>query len=489
MNKWYQLKSYSLRQRIFMSMILLTVFSSILISLVSIFHFRYEAQKYHEERLSRKENAIKQHIEYILKNTPYKLTEENTFKIFRNKIFELSDIHGLEVNFFNLKGRLILSSNPYYYTKKKTIQLKKETLDKLESSSNQRILFIRLNRDDQNVIASYSYIKNNNFKSFAILNVPYVESNDFYNEEISNFLKRYAQVYIVMLIFSIYFSFTLSKTITKSLTQISEKIELTRLNQRNEKLALQPGDQEINALIQSYNNMVDELEESAQKLAQSEREYAWREMAKQVAHEIKNPLTPMKLTVQSFQRRFNPDDPNITKKLNDYSETLIQQIDTMSAVANAFSNFASMPAQDNESLNIVKVAKIALEIFNEDYIRFISNEDEVILHFDKTQLIRIITNLVKNAIQAIPEEQKEKLVEVKLERTKSTVRLYVKDNGIGIAEDQKQLIFEPKFTTKNSGMGLGLAIIKNIVENYNGFITFESTLGLGSTFCVELPIK
>ncbi|WP_291275837.1 HAMP domain-containing sensor histidine kinase, partial [Flavobacterium sp.] len=299
----------------------------------------------------------------------------------------------------------------------------------------------------------------------------------------------YAQVYIVMLIFSIYFSFTLSKTITKSLTQISEKIELTRLNQRNEKLALQPGDQEINALIQSYNNMVDELEESAQKLAQSEREYAWREMAKQVAHEIKNPLTPMKLTVQSFQRKFNPDDPNITQKLNDYSETLIQQIDTMSAVANAFSNFASMPAQDNESLNIVKVAKIALEIFNEDYIRFISNEDEVILHFDKTQLIRIITNLVKNAIQAIPEEQKEKLVEVKLERTKSTVRLYVKDNGIGIAEDQKQLIFEPKFTTKNSGMGLGLAIIKNIVENYNGFITFESTLGLGSTFCVELPIK
>lgn len=489
MNKWYQLRSYSLRQRIFLSMILLTIFSSILISLVSIFHFRYEAQKYHEERLSRKENSIKQHIEYIIRNTPYTLTEENTFKIFRNKIFELSDIHGLEVNFFNLSGRLILSSNPKYYIQKKSITLKKNTLKKLKESSNQRILFVRLNEDDQNIISSYSYIKNNNFKNFAILNVPYVESNDFYNEEIETFMKRYAQVYLIMLIFSIYFSFALSKTITKSLTQISERLELTQLNQRNEKLNLQPGDQEINALILAYNTMVDKLEESAHKLAQSEREFAWREMAKQVAHEIKNPLTPMKLTVQSFQRKFNPDDPNIVNKINDYSETLIQQIDTMSAVASAFSNFATMPAQENESLNFVKVAKIALEIFNEDYIQFISEEESITIHFDKTQLIRIITNLVKNAIQAIPDEQEEKIVQVVLERTDHKVKLIVKDNGIGIEESKKELIFEPKFTTKSSGMGLGLAIIKNIIENYDGFITFESELGKGSTFIVELPIK
>lgn len=489
MNKWYQLRSYSLRQRIFLSMILLTIFSSILISLVSIFHFRYEAQKYHEERLSRKENSIKQHIEYIIRNTPYTLSEKNTFKIFRNKIFELSDIHGLEVNFFNLSGRLILSSNPKYYIQKKTLTLKKNTLKKLKESSNQRILFVRLNEDDQNVISSYSYIKNNNFKNFAILNVPYVESNDFYNEEIETFLKRYAQVYLVMLIFSIYFSFALSKTITKSLTQISERLALTQLNQRNEKLILQPGDQEINALILAYNGMVEKLEESAQKLAQSEREYAWREMAKQVAHEIKNPLTPMKLTVQSFQRKFNPNDPNIVTKINDYSETLIQQIDTMSAVAGAFSNFATMPAQENESLNFVKVAKIALEIFNEEYIQFLSEEESITIHFDKTQLIRIITNLVKNAIQAIPEEQEFKIVQVILERTGQSVRLLVKDNGIGIDANKKELIFEPKFTTKSSGMGLGLAIIKNIIENYNGFITFESELGKGSTFIVELPIK
>ena len=151
--------------------------------------------------------------------------------------------------------------------------------------------------------------------------------------------------------------------------------------------------------------MVDKLEESATMLAQSEREQAWREMAKQVAHEIKNPLTPMRLTVQSFERKFNPEDPDLKQKLNDYSKTLIQQIDTMSSVASAFSNFASMPAQQNETLNVVEVVEFSLDIFNEDYLIFESDEEEIITKMDRTQLVRIITNLVKNAIQAIPEEQ------------------------------------------------------------------------------------
>ena len=212
-------------------------------------------------------------------------------------------------------------------------------------------------------------------------------------------------------------------------------------------------------------------------------------MAKQVAHEIKNPLTPMKLTVQSFQRKFNPTDPESIQKLNDYSETLIQQIDTMTAVASAFSNFASMPLQQNEWVDVVKVIKMALEIFNEDYILFNTKETVILGNFDKTQLIRITTNLVKNAIQAIPEEQEEKLVLVQLVKTSNSVILSVQDNGIGIENEQKEVIFEPKFTTKSSGMGLGLAIIKNIVENYNGTISVSTELGKGTIFSIELPLN
>jgi nitrogen fixation/metabolism regulation signal transduction histidine kinase len=234
--------------------------------------------------------------------------------------------------------------------------------------------------------------------------------------------------------------------------------------------------------------MVDELEISAVKLAQSEREEAWREMAKQVAHEIKNPLTPLRLTVQSFQRKFDPNDPDLKQKLNDYSKTLIQQIDTMSSVASAFSNFASMPAQQNETLNVVNVVELTLDIFNEYYIVFESEEKEIISKIDRTQLIRVITNLVKNAIQSIPENQSEKTILVSVKKEENNVLILVKDNGIGIETENIDRIFEPKFTTKNSGMGLGLGIIKNIIENYKGSITFETEQGKGATFTVSLPI-
>ena len=292
-----------------------------------------------------------------------------------------------------------------------------------------------------------------------------------------------------MFIISILLSYLLSSNITKSISQISEKLEVTQLNERNQKLTLQPGNQEINGLILAYNNMVDTLEESAQKLAQSEREHAWREMAKQVAHEIKNPLTPMRLTIQSFQRKFDVNDPNIDQKLKDYSETLIQQIDTMTTVASAFSNFANMPSQQNELLNIVQISKMALEIFNEEFVSFTTTEKEIFTLFDSAQLTRIVTNLVKNAIQAIPENQEIKSVDVHLSKTENHFILKISDNGIGISAENAAFIFEPKFTTKNSGMGLGLAIIKNIIENYNGTITFVSEEGKGTTFTVTLPIK
>ena len=228
-------------------------------------------------------------------------------------------------------------------------------------------------------------------------------------------------------------------------------------------------------------------EESAVKLATSEREQAWREMAKQVAHEIKNPLTPMRLSVQSFQRKFDPKDENIHQKVDEYSKTLIQQIDTMSSIASAFSNFAKMPAQQNETLNVVKIVKLALDIFNEDYISFIASDEDIIAKFDRTQLIRVVTNLIKNGIQAIPEDSENPKIIVDVSAQNGEVKISVFDNGIGISEINKPKVFEPKFTTKSSGMGLGLAMVKNIVETYKGSITFTSQEGNGTTFTVTFP--
>jgi signal transduction histidine kinase len=468
-------------------MIVLIIVASVLLASISIFQFKNEAKQYHQERLEHKEDAIKENILYVLSNTTYPLTPNNLSLIFKDKIHELSDIHNLEINIYSLDGKLLKSSKSRFSIDPVASPIPKYILKLVQSSVEKRYVDIK-NTDGKKNRSSYSLIKDDKFKPLGILNLPYVEDDSYYQAELQNFLIRLAQVYTFMLLVAFAVAYFLSSYITKSLKTISDKLSETSLNQKNEKIVLEANSKEINLLIKAYNAMVDELEESALKLAQSEREEAWREMAKQVAHEIKNPLTPMRLTVQSFQRKFNPNDLNLRQKINDYSETLIQQIDTMSAVASAFSNFASMPAQQNETLNVVNVVELTMDLFNEEYVHFKAEEETIISKIDRTQLIRIITNLVKNAIQAIPESQEKKAVCVNIKKESGHVIITVADNGIGIAPEDFSRIFEPKFTTKTSGMGLGLSIIKNIIENYNGTITFESQKGKGTTFTVSLPI-
>ncbi|MGA9589921.1 MAG: ATP-binding protein, partial [Salegentibacter sp.] len=304
--------------------------------------------------------------------------------------------------------------------------------------------------------------------------------------DLHNFLMRMGEIYLFMLVLAILMSYLLSRYITKSLKIISENINQTRLDKRNQKIEITNASEEIYALISAYNSMIDELEESAVKLATGEREQAWREMAKQVAHEIKNPLTPMRLSVQSFQRNFDPNDPRIEEKVREYSHTLINQIDTMSSIASAFSNFAKMPAQQSETLNVPKIVKLALDIFNENYITFSSEEDEILAKFDRTQLIRVVTNLVKNAVQALQDKEDPRIV-VSVQDEEDTVCISICDNGGGIPEENEDKVFEPKFTTKSSGMGLGLAMVKNIVETYHGTISFVSKPDKGTIFKVRFP--
>jgi two-component system, NtrC family, nitrogen regulation sensor histidine kinase NtrY len=477
----------SLRIRIFLSMIVMIIVASVVLASISIFQFKNKAIQYHQERLEYKEGAIKENINYVLSNTTYPLTPNNLALIFKDKIHELSDIHNLEINIYSLDGHLLKSSKSRFSIDPAAPPIPKYLIKLVQSSIEKRYVDIK-NIDGQKNRSSYSLIKDDKFKPLGILNLPYVEDDSYYQTELNNFLIGLAQVYSFMLLVAFAVAYFLSSYITKSLKTISDKLSETSLNQKNEKIVLEASSKEINLLINAYNAMVDELEESALKLAQSEREEAWREMAKQVAHEIKNPLTPMRLTVQSFQRKFDANDPNLKQKISDYSETLIQQIDTMSSVASAFSNFASMPAQQNETLNVVNVVELTMDIFNEDYVHFKAEEPEIISKIDRTQLIRIITNLVKNAIQAIPENQENKAVCVNIKKSSNNVVINVADNGIGIDTKNFNRIFEPKFTTKSSGMGLGLSIIRNIIEKYNGTITFESQKGKGTTFTVSLPI-
>ncbi len=488
MAKPFNIQSTSLRVRIFIAMIFLTVVSSVLIGMVTMYQFKKEARNYHQDRLIRKENAVNEHLNFILQTTDIPVTTENLPFIFKDKIFELSTIHNIQINIYDLKGTLLITSKGNFIVDKINNEVISPNILKIiETTSTKRFIDLRI-IEGVTYRSAYNYIKDSQFKPLGIISMPVAEETSFYDSQVNNFLLLFSQIYLFIIILAIFLAFILSSYITKTIKLISDRIQKTNINRKNEKIKVENASNEIDTLINSYNQMVDKLEESADKLAQSEREFAWREMAKQVAHEIKNPLTPMKLTVQSLQRKFSTDDPKANEKIKDFCDTMVQQIDTMSAVASAFSNFASMPAQQNSKINVVKVVQLALDIFNEDFIQFTATEEEIIGIFDQSQIIRIINNLVKNAIEGIPNYEPFPRILVKVTKESQSVLITISDNGSGIPEDIKDKIFEPKFTTKTSGMGLGLAMIKNMIESYGGSIYFTSTPNKGTTFYVKLPI-
>lgn len=467
-------------------MILLIFLATVLIINLTIYQFDEQTKDYNVSRFGRKEETLKKEIAIQLyQRATLPVTTQNLAIIFKNSIYEMAFIHNLEISLFDLQGQLLKTSVPFGFKDSIPDNLTISLVSKLKLNPDRRIFEIIENKNN-NIENSYTYILDSIGNEIGILKLKFYQDNTTQESELNEFLTRLIVVNLFMFLIAIMLAYFLSSFITRSIKNVSDKMKRTRLNERNEKIDLNFASSEIGILVDGYNQMIDELEESAAKLAKSEREQAWREMAKQVAHEIKNPLTPMRLSVQSFERRFDPKDPMINEKVKEYSNTLIQQIDVMSSIASAFSDFAKMPVQHKEKIEIVSVVKMALDIFNEDYVSFTPMEKEMYAFLDKTQLIRVVTNLIKNATQAV-QGVKNPSIRVKVFYKNDKIYIEVSDNGKGIKEELKHLIFEPKFTTKTSGMGLGLPITKSIIETYNGSINFTSEEGRGAKFTVIIP--
>lgn len=483
-----KIKHLSLRIRIFLAMILLIILASVLIAAVTIYQYKEQTDEYNQGRLDRKEESVKAAITFWLdRGNTFPVDEHNLYNIFKDKIHEISAIEKVDINIYDLKGMVAISTQSGFVKSDVHTVLSDTILTSITNSYNHRYIDTKI-IEGNSFQSSFSYITDNKFKPIGVLNLRYLQDNTAQDKDLEEFLIRMAYVYVLMFLIAIGLAYFISSYITRSIKAVTDKMTLTRLNRRNEKIFLKDASAEMFTLVNAYNEMIDELEASAVKLAKGEREQAWREMAKQVAHEIKNPLTPMRLTVQSFQRKFDPSDPKIHDKINEFSKTLIQQIDTMSSIASAFSSFAKMPTQHREKLNVVEVVKYALDIFTEDYISYFSEKETIIAELDKTQLIRVVTNLVKNATQAL-EDVNNKKIEVTVSEDNGNVIIAVADNGKGISIEDKEKVFEPKFTTKSSGMGLGLGMVKNIVEAYNGTITFTSSKNKGTVFKIVIPKK
>jgi len=236
--------------------------------------------------------------------------------------------------------------------------------------------------------------------------------------------------------------------------------------------------------------MVIELERSVELLAKSERETAWREMAKQVAHEIKNPLTPMRLSVQQLQRAWDDKNEDFGQYLKRVSKTIIEQIDTLSSIASEFSNFAKMPVAKLENVDVGEILTKTVELFHGTEnieIELQKSDRELHILADAEQLNRVFINIIKNGIQSIPDERSGEISVVLYSKEDKAI-IEISDNGKGIPEDVRQKMFKPNFTTKTSGMGLGLAIVQNILEQIEGEITYKTRVGHGTTFIISLPL-
>ena len=482
-------KKLSLRIRLFIAMIFLILAMSGLVAALTYFRYIDDRDTYNSARLVRKEESTRLHVNIELEeHARYSVKTKNIPKIFKTRIYDVSKVHNLDVAFYDLRGKLLISSVISFENSPEQVQLGMDVLSDLKRNENNRIAGSNVLDDTRVLQYSYTYILDDKQEAIAILKLQYTQDNTDQEEELSEFLVQLMGVYLVMLILGIVVAYFISSYVTGPLQALSQKLDSTDINRRNEKINLNNPSSEIYALIESYNRMVDELEASASKLAKSEREQAWREMAKQVAHEIKNPLTPMRLTVQSFERKYDPKNPETKERFSEFCQSLVEQIDVMSSIASAFSDFAKMPSQKTETLNVIDVVSRSLDIFQEDYIRFNADDKVIEAELDRTQLIRVITNLVTNALHAVEGKKHPKIL-VKIRQDEKFVMIDVVDNGKGISEEFEGLIFEPKFTTKNSGMGLGLPMIKNIVENYGGSISFLSRVDIGTTFTVELPKK
>ena len=338
-------------------------------------------------------------------------------------------------------------------------------------------------------ISAYVPLLNNENKFLAYLNLPYFTQSGALTRDITNLVVAVINIYMIMLLVILLLSVFLADRITQPLRMIQNRIAQVSLSAKNEMISYDRSD-EIRGLVEEYNYMVQELERSAGLLAQSERESAWREMAKQIAHEIKNPLTPMKLNVQHLQRTIEEgkDDPEMVERI---SATIIEQIDSLSAIANEFSDFAKMPKARNAKINLVSKLKNLLQLFEtNDRVRIsmdLGSQKKVHVFADKEQLMRVFINLVKNGLQSIP-EGRDGIIDIKLEvEGDQTTRVTFSDNGKGIPEEIRDKLFQPNFTTKSAGMGMGLAISYNIVRSLGGRIWYDTVLDKGTTFYVELP--
>ncbi len=471
----------SLSQKIQNSSIWFFIAVSVFIGIFSIFLIININNNKNKSILIEKTYSISKEIEKSLNNN------SNSLIALEDMLFNIANVFFVDINLYDKDGYLVSTSNENMFLNNLTSNLiNSNALFRIQNSNR----FI-----NNESIGNYKYMSSymivlDKHNNVYYLNIPYFTKQSQLTKEISNYLISYINIYIIIIFLIIIMTHFLSNYITKPLSMLTSKLAKVSLSNKNDKITYEIDD-EIGKLVEVYNNKVDELEKSAELLAKSERESAWREMARQVAHEIKNPLTPMKLSTQYLYKIWERDKDNFEKHLSKYTETMILQIDTLSDIATAFNNFAKMPEAKNQVYNINEVINKTLEVYTQTDININFNylNKEINTFIDFNLFTIVFNNLIRNSMQAFVSENNDKKLKIninsKISNNKCIIDFY--DNGPGIDDDLLEKIFLPNFTTKHSGSGLGLAIVNNIIKNANGSIECLK-INEGAHFRIILPI-
>jgi signal transduction histidine kinase len=467
--------------------ILLLLFSLSILALITFIYFNYQYKNIYKNKIEQNTNIVVKNFKQLFSEY-YPVYGEETYQwVMLNRLQQRSDIFETDITAYNVNGDMIATSNPEIY-KNSLISRKMDADAFFALNAQKKSKFI-----NEETIGKLHYLSlylaiTSDGDTKLYLQFPHYNIDKYLRSEIILFLISLINIYVLFLVLIAFAAVFLSKSITNSLIIISEHIKNVDLNKKNRLLEWNKQD-EIGVLVKQYNNMLQELERSAQLLAKSEREGAWSEMAKQVAHDIKNPLTPMKLKIQHLQRALMNDAPDIKELIKKTSEILIEQIDHLANIASDFSEFAKVSNAEMEEIDFMPVLQKEIDLFSET--------ENITIHLDtnilegkvfaaKSQLMRLFTNIIKNAIQAIP-DNKAGIIDITVRDTATHYTIAFKDNGEGIPADRREKIFEPNFTTKSSGTGLGLAICKRIIDRLNGNIYLESKENEYTVFYVELP--
>lgn len=415
-----------------------------------------------------------------------------------------------DINLYDTHGHLMRSTrNELYYL---TLAGSKIDPDAFYSIvyEHRKSFFNKEKIAGKNFYSLYAPVINNEGNLIAIINIPYFEQTETFRKELVSTTAAIVNVFVLMIIAVVLIGAALTTSLFRPLLKLYERMEKTDLFSTPEKIEYDNND-EVSYIVRAYNRMIDNVADSTRRLAVSEREQAWRDMARQIAHEIKNPLTPMRLNIQHLLRMKQNGVPDLDGKLEKICNSLLEQIDVLADTATEFSSFARFNMEESEDIDLDAALREQMVLFGGyegidiEYRRAGEMVGETYhIYAPKSQMIRVFVNLMTNAVQALEPYQPKtgRRGKIYVTLTKFTagkdsgwgrpgtryVRVDVEDNGPGVSPENMKKLFTPRFTTKSSGSGLGLAICKSVVEQVGGTIEYHASEELGGAdFRVSVP--